>query len=94
MCVLQCTCGMVVSTRERQRRCIRCGAVLGPCDKLELRLEQTRDECEARRDEEAPDREACDADARGDRRHEALAAYVTVVVLAAARALWERTEAV
>lgn len=93
MCVFQCTCGMVVSTRKPQTRCIRCGAILGPCDQLELRTEPSRAQSEARNDEEVPDREACDAEARGDRRHAALAAYVTVVILAAARALWERTEA-
>jgi hypothetical protein len=94
MCVLQCQCGMVVSTRERQTRCIRCGTILGPCERLELKVEQSRGECEARNDGEVSDRETCDADARGDRRHAALAAYVTVVILAAARTLWERTEVV
>src|SRR5262249_54445106 len=29
MCVLQCPCGMVVSTDRCQARCIRCGRVLG-----------------------------------------------------------------
>lgn len=99
MCVLQCQCGMVVSTRQRRTRCIRCGTILGPCEKLELTVEQSRGECATRNrgeaaDREAPVREACDADARGDCRHAALAAYVTVVILAAARTLWERTEAV
>lgn len=49
MCVFQCTCGMVVSTRGQQTRCIRCGTILGPCERVDLKVEQSRGECEAKR---------------------------------------------
>lgn len=94
MCVLECSCGMVVSTRGTRTRCIRCGAILGPCDVLEMKTEQIRGNCEARVPKEGPDQEADDADPRGEGRHAALAAYVSVVIIAAARALQTRTESV
>jgi hypothetical protein len=93
MCVLQCSCGMVISTRGPQARCIRCGAILGPCDVLELRTEQTRGKREAK-DQEESDEDKVEPDARVDGRHEALAAYVSLVIITAARAQWGRGESV
>ena len=84
MCVLQCSCGMVVSTRGTQARCIRCGAILGPCDAFEIRTELPRGDREATEQEES-DQDTVEPDARADRRHEALAAYVSLVIISAAR---------
>lgn len=36
MCVLQCTCGMFVSTSGKQARCIRCGAILGARNEMRM----------------------------------------------------------
>jgi hypothetical protein len=36
MAVFQCACGMVISTPNRQARCIRCGATLASDDLLDL----------------------------------------------------------
>ena len=93
MCVLQCSCGMVVSTRGTQTRCIRCGAILGPCDVLELRTEQTRGKREAK-DQAESDQDTVEPDARGDGRHAELAAYVSLVIISAARTVWGRGESV
>ncbi|HEY4308687.1 MAG TPA: hypothetical protein VGN12_04460 [Pirellulales bacterium] len=59
-----------------------------------MKTEQIRGNCEARVPKEGPDQEADDADPRGEGRHAALAAYVSVVIIAAARALQTRTESV
>ncbi len=93
MCVLQCSCGMVVSTRGTQARCIRCGAILGPCDAFEIRTELPRGDREATEQEES-DQDTVEPNARADRRHEALAAYVSLVIISAAQAQWGRGESV
>jgi hypothetical protein len=92
MCLLQCPCGMVVSTRRCQTRCIRCGAILGASDLMavpgQAPAEATKPvegECHA---ETAY--AATPAGASGAGHHAALAKYVSLVIIAAARSLCER----
>jgi hypothetical protein len=92
MCVLQCPCGMVVSTDRRQARCLRCGTVLGAQHQFRapgrVAAEPTKGTDDGSQKEQA-DRET-DGGAQCAERPSALAHHVLLAILAAARSLGQR----
>ena len=93
MCVLQCPCGLVVSTSRAQARCIRCGRTLGPSNRLPAPTPPAvhskpsptvADGSKAGATEASPDGQG----------PAALTTYVTLVIIAAARSLCGRGDSV
>ncbi len=102
MCVLQCRCGMVISTPADRARCIRCGAVLSSADRLPAEATgaaesvaggsaekpTSEDEETGRAGEGTDDHQRRQ---QGSQQH-VLATYVTLVIIAAARVCGERVD--
>jgi hypothetical protein len=92
MCVLQCPCGMVVSTNRCQARCIRCGTVLGAKHLISLPKKTPDGPAKKAQGEGRAEKSNAEAatGASGARRQDVLAKYVSLVIIAAARSLRER----
>jgi len=89
MAIFECPCGMVVSTPACQTRCIRCGTVLGPHHLLRVASSATA----TADDRDASGMTAAAKDERPPHHDErsVIATYVSLVVIAAARGLCERS---
>lgn len=102
MCVLQCRCGMVISTPAARARCIRCGAVLSSADRLPVDAREAAESAAGATDDHAtsagaesgrPEQATDDQQGRDHKsRHDVLATYVSLVIIAAARVCAERVD--
>jgi hypothetical protein len=94
MCVLQCPCGLVVSTSRAQARCIRCGRTLGPSNRLTVPTPPIAGTKTVSQSVTRPDKTGTTDNGPNGQGPAALTTYVTLVVIAAARSLLVRGDSV
>jgi hypothetical protein len=94
MCVLQCPCGLVVSTARAQVRCIRCGRTLGPCNRLTVPMPPITETETVSQTATRPDGPGTTDNGPNGQGPATLTTYVTLVVIAAARSLFARGDSV
>jgi uncharacterized protein YciW len=85
---------MVVSTPAGQARCLRCGAILGVADALRLPAAPAANAEPADGQQSTTEGASEDVPRGQEKRFDALATYVSLVVIAAARSCFGRGESV